>query len=195
MLAHRAALALAASLAVALPARACFDGYVARGRHLTLSVSGDSDWEPAHIRRVATWIARIDSLLSEPYEDLVERENFSEIFRDVAESVGASSKRQARALSIRVTPVTVQLLAVRNAESAHTFAAAIEQTDAADRGFYESGGFPSLNPRVHVIRERDASGRMLYKVLVGAFLDRREARKVLSGLEREVGARGFVRNL
>ena len=184
-----------ASFAVALPARACFDGYIARGRHLTLAVSGDSDWEPAHIRRVATWTARIDALLSEDYEDLVYHEDFREIFREVAESVGANAHRRERALRIRVVPVTVQVLAVRNEESALAFAAAIEETSSADYGFYESGGFPSINPRVHVVGERNRRGRMLYKVLVGAFLDRREARKVLSELEREVGVRGFVRKL
>jgi hypothetical protein len=184
-----------ASFAVALPAEACFDGYIARGRHLTLAVSGDSDWEPAHIRRVATWVARIDALLSEEYEDLVRHEDFREIFREVADSVGASSERRARAFRIRVVPVTVQLLAVRNEASALSFAAAIEQTDSADGGFFESGGFPSINPRVHVVSERDRRGRKLYKVLVGAFLERREARKVLYDLEREVGVRGFVRKL
>jgi hypothetical protein len=190
-----ACLAFVASLAVASPASACFDGYIARGRHLTLAVSGDSDWDPAHIRRVATWIARIDSLLSENYEDLVRYEDFPEIFREVAESVGASPKRRARALGIRVVPFTVQLLAVRNEASALSFAAAIEETAAADSGFFESGGFPSINPRVHVVSERDPRGRTLYKVLVGAFLDRRDARNVLSDLEHEIGTRGFVRKL
>ena len=187
--------AAAAALGVARPAHACFDGYVAQGRHLTLSVSGDSDWEPAHIRSVATWIARIDALLSDDYTDFVRHENFAEIFREFADSVGASRERRARALRVRVAPVTIQLLAAQSEESARRFAAVIEQTDSADSGFYESGGFPSINPRVHVVTERYGRGRKLYKVLVGAFLDRQEARNVLFELEREIGARGFVRTL
>jgi hypothetical protein len=71
----------------------------------------------------------------------------------------------------------------------------LERAGDADQGFFFAGNVPAANPAAHVIREADASGRILYKALVGAFLDPASARASAQAITRQTSLETFVRQL
>ncbi|HZU84898.1 MAG TPA: SPOR domain-containing protein [Polyangiaceae bacterium] len=66
-----AAASTAVLILVAVPgtAQACWDGYAASSARVTVDDPSSSEWSPELVRRVATWLARVEALL--PPGDMV----------------------------------------------------------------------------------------------------------------------------
>lgn len=200
------------SMAAAGPARACWDGELGTIGDVTY-MGGRVGWDADRARELATWLARLDAVLPDDASLMIEWDfvslcrdgacddwrwdgrSFAALFREVSRRSGAApaSIRRARGLT---TPVhTVQVAALSDRARAEALAQRITEAGAGAHGFYETGGFPADNPVAHVISGSDAQGREVHRVLVGAFVDRREATASRDRLEGQLGLRGMVRAL
>jgi hypothetical protein len=101
--------------------------------------------------------------------------------------------RAARELQPRV--FTVQVLASRSEEMAAEVSARAERAGDVETGFFWAGEAPADNPIAHVVTETDANGRVLHKVMVGAFLERRVAEASARVIEQRTGLATHVRLL
>lgn len=216
------ALGLSAFFAAAAPsvARACWDGYAASVGRVFIGVADDRPWDPGSARAVARWGARIDALL--PANTLLNAqfntvtfcqeakdgcgetlgeaqlpslESLPTLFSSVAKLTRASPAAVRRARAIDAQPFTLQVFAARAERRAKAIAARIDESGAGRHGFYEAGGFPAFNSTAHVVRGEDAAGRPLFRVVVGAFLDRKEAASLGDSIKTQLGIQGFVRPL
>lgn len=89
----------------------------------------------------------------------------------------------------------MQVFATRSAARAARVSEQLQRADDAERGFFFAGNVPAANPAAHVIREADARGCILYKVLFGAFLDSASARASAQVITRQTTLETFVRQL
>jgi hypothetical protein len=204
---HGAAAAHALALLVATaPAAACWDGYHAKARRVTIDGPGDRESVPT--AEVARWLVRIDALLDgDPLEasfgfatmgddELHYRtDDLASLFDAVAEETGANASRRASARARSASLYVIQLAAGGDETGARRVAQRANESRAATHGFLEIGGFPADNPRARVVIEPDARGRRLFKVHTGTFLDLAEARRVARELAAELGGTPWVRPL
>lgn len=206
----------------ATPARACWDGYVAQ--HGTVEIFGSNEvWDAEQARLLAGWIVRLQRLVGERRLQVYWGEadfdgktitfpqgRYDILFSRLATRLGVSAQERRAARRAVVVPTTVQIAATRNADHARAMAnqlfrrsfnhalagdGAGDDSFVSHHGFYEAGGFPSDNRSVHVVEGEDASGAPVYRLVVGAFLDRAEAMATVASLRTEQGISGFVRDL
>jgi hypothetical protein len=116
-------------------------------------------------------------------------EDLPAVFRAVAQAFGVKPDAVQKASSLDPPLYTVQIFA-GSERGAREVKARVADLEVAVPSFFEEGGFPATNEFVHVMR--DNSGP--HRVIVGVFLDRKDADETLAGL-RAKGFRGFVRDL
>ncbi|MEP7120314.1 MAG: SPOR domain-containing protein [Byssovorax sp.] len=222
LLRHVPAFAVALGAVLSAPrAEACWDGYSVSVGRVSLSVAGEeAEWTPALVREVALWGTRIDALLptgtrldSElgsitfcatspdgacgasvaelPYSP----DDLPTLFGKMAIVTHGSSNDIRRIMALNVEPLTVQVFAGKSARRAAAVAASIDAAGAGEHGFINVGGFPANNPSAHVVDGKDAAGHPVHRVVVGAFLSRGDAARVLASVRRALGIKGFVRAL
>jgi sporulation related protein len=209
-----------ASLLAAPRAEACWDGYAASIGRMSVTVADESAWSPAAVREIALWGARIDALLPAgtrldsalgevtfcttlpdgqcgasladlPYSN----DELPELFGKTAVVTHASAKDIRRIMALSIAPLTVQVFASKSEARADALAASIDAAGAGVHGFVTIGGFPAYNSTAHVVAGRDAAGRPIHRVFVGAFLDRAEATSTEASVRKALGIKGFVRPL
>jgi len=216
-----ASVVLAAVLvALPSPARACWDGYKGRSPSVSMCVmTGPARWSPETARELADWLVRIAALVPPGHEAEAcelsvhvceegsserclgsarwERETYWAYFRNVARIVKAKPAAVRAALQRRATPLTVQVAVGYDERGARALATRLNRTHPADHGFYEAGAFPSDDSKdvVHVVADRDDEGAPIFRVVVGAYLTRAEAKATVARLRADAGVRGFVRPL
>jgi len=211
---------VAASLLVATPSHACWDGVYVETSRVTLTDSQLGDrWTPSLARDVGLWVSRVEALLPDDVHLTVqhgivevcgvqgnedfgcvepdERWNDGELaslFDVVARALDVDAPDRALAIALLTRPVTLQLGAFKTRKAARRFAYKVSETlDDADVdlfGFLEAGAFPAENAFAHVIH---ADGR--YRVVVGAFLDRDEARLAGRQIKQLAGYGTYIRDL
>lgn len=210
---------LAAITLPSTPAAACWDGHLAVVGGVTMS-SGGTSWSPERARELATWLSRIDALLSAGatldiqfgYARLCsggdrtgeegtctewqwDERSLAALFRDVAQRTRASEDLVRTARATRRDVHVIQIAAFRDRAQAEALAVRLADTGIGEHGFYQAGGFPADNPVAHVLTMADASGRAVHRVVVGAFVERSQAERVREALDGELGVRGIVRAL
>jgi hypothetical protein len=213
------AAALLGVLACPAPAHACWDGHLGTAPRASLCVmTGPTRWKAVVARELADWLVRVEALVppgyhasaceggvsiceqQSPYRCLghaqMERDTYWGFFRAVQEVVEARPAAVHAALQKKATPLTVQVAVGYDEAGARALARRLSRLRPADQGFYEAGAFPGGNDKdvVHVLADRDDEGAPIYRVVVGAYLTRAEARATVARL-REIGLRGFVRPL
>jgi hypothetical protein len=206
------------ALTFARPVLACWDGWSAAVGKVELLQAGNEAWNPATAREVALWGGRIDAMLPAGGALTSEHGKFElsdgagvttpgswdgvhleSLFKLAAKILGR--RAQARDGARDGTALTVQLFAARSQSNADAFTAQLEaKAEAAQLGepdgvFYTAGGYPANHAVAHVVLERDDGGAPIYRVLVGAFLDRSKAEAARRSLRDTVHAAGFVREL
>lgn len=208
-------LLIAGALAVitfAPDARACWDGRAASSPRVSIAVPGDDTFDPADARAAGVWLQRIEAILppsasvtafGETLSICAKRDQckdvewqpgrYDRLFDQVAAGVGAESSVVSRARHMAASVFTVQVLASRSRKSAEAFAARIDAPMDLDPGFYDAGGFPAVNPVARVVASSD-TGRPIWRVIVGTYLDRQQADSMRINLARR-GVHGFVREL
>jgi hypothetical protein len=174
-------------------------------------------WTPARARELADWLVRVEALVPPGHVATAceftidvckagsssscvggerwERQTYWGFFRTVARLVKAKPAVVRAALQKQATPFTVQVAVGYDAAGARALARRLNRTPPAEHGFYEAGGFPAQNDAVHVIADRDDEGAPIYRVVVGAYLTRAEARATAAKLRTAAGLRSFVRPL
>lgn len=173
------------------PALACWDGYSVQDGDVTFTGPADV-WDPADARTSGSWVLRFEALLGPKGSLAAEfgyawaciEERCEEVsipgaspailFDAVARALAIPRARRAAALRLDAQPFAVQVAASRDRARAEALAARLSEADLP-MGFYEAGGFPADNPEAHVVAARDAQGQLVYRVVVGAFLDRDRA--------------------
>lgn len=215
------ALLLGATLLPSGKANACWDGVFLDTGRVTISDLDLMDgFDVEQTRQVGRWIARIEELLPARVNLTVEfgrlemcgahgnddfgciepdeqwRTDLPALFEMVADMVQASPDDRARARRVERRPLTVQVAATGR-RSARRLVSRIhrELRDDPLFGFLEVGGFPAENDFARVIPQRTRRGSKVYRVVVGAFLDKAEARLARDRIEQLVGLDGFVRAL
>lgn len=206
------------ALTLARPALACWDGWSATVGRVDILQAGDETWSPATARDVALWGGRIDAMLPAGARLMSEHGSFAlsdasgttqsgqwdglhleALFKLAAKILGRRAAAQGSAQD--GTALTVQLFAARSQGSADAFAARLQAKAGATQlsepasVFYTAGGYPSNHAVAHVVVERDGGGAPIYRVLMGAFLDRSNADAARRLLRDVAGAPGFVRAL
>jgi len=214
------AVAAVVALALALPSRAyaCWDGYTGSAPRASLCMMGGPvNWSPATGRELADWLVRIAALVPPGSTanaceftisvceggssdrclggDKWERQTYWRFFRTVARLVKATPALVRAALQKRATPFTVQVGVGYDERGARALATRLNRTKPAEHGFYEAGGFPADNDVAHVIAAQDDEGTPTYRVVVGAYLTRAEAKATVTQVRAETGVQGFVRPL
>src|SRR5262249_26019597 len=116
-------------------------------------------------------------------------------FSRVAAATRASAATVKRARAVDAAPLTLQVFAGHSEARAEAFAKRINDAGEGAHGFYNAGGFPANNPTAHVVDGVDASGRALYRVVVGAFLAKSDAVATGAELKKATGIAGFARAL
>jgi hypothetical protein len=215
LLASASALVLTASS----DASACWNGVSAHTERVGITEIEDApSWSPARVRDYATWMKRIEALLpaghsvytADPVtvhldgadedsedDDTYESGNWGDpegVFDAVVKLTKTKKKARRRALAIKADVFTVQVGALADAKLADELVERTARAESVEEGFFhvewdERAGY------ANVVNEPDAKGRVLYKVVSGAFLDEREARVVATKLSRELGVAAFVRKL
>lgn len=212
--------ALGAFVACALlfaskPAEACWCGYAAGvGRVDVTQPMPNFDycpvaWDPKVVRHWATWVVRLDAALPPGhtleafagYAEVrsargvaeLEWKDLPDLFEEVSK-LGSDPERAKRARKKNAQVFTVQIFASATDAGAERIAKAADEANFEDRGFFFAGGMPATNPVAHVVEE-SVDGRLLRKVLVGAFLDRRDASVAARDLGRKLRLATFVRRL
>lgn len=200
------AVALGLALSVPSNASACWDGFYARVGNVD-EMGDDTSWDEATLRHHATWLGRVNALLSndttvasqhgfvtltvggKSHEFTWNDGNYATLFDLVARNVGASNTDIERAKRVETPVYVVQAGAFVNESRAHTWAQSLSQGDVAEHGFFQAGGFPADNPEAHVVTI--SNGRKLHRVYVGAFVNRAAAETVA----KRLGRGAFVRAL
>lgn len=203
--------ALSSTLAPSL-AHACWDGVALSTDKLTIQRFDTQSWSPEEVRHWAKWVARVDALLPEgSHLDVFEGDaTFCdgekecveigtgltpfELFERTADAVHASKSTIFAARRMEPVPYTVQVAASHDLAAAEKLAARINASELGIHGFYEAGGFPSMNAFAHVV-ESFAADDVQYHVVVGAFLAKDEAETARDVMTSELGVHGFVRKL
>ena len=192
-------------------AHACWDGYAVRQGDIAFT-GGDETWDAASARDLATWTLRLQALLG-PTGTVEAEFGFGEacigdrcveltghahtpraLFDDVARALAIPAAQRAAALRITAEPYAVQVAATHDGAAAETLAARISQGDLPI-GFYEAGGFPADNPEAHVVKAHDASGAVIFRVVVGAFVDRADASAHAAEIATATGLPTLLRKL
>jgi hypothetical protein len=204
---------LALLLLTPAPALACFDGYTASVGRVSVTVSGGPEWSRAFARDVASWLTRVDALLSAGdgatalFGDVtvthagIDRDarwrddELPHLFDAVARLTRPSPAVRRAAVSHVVVPRTMQTFASHDPAAAVRFARSINDRQLGEEGFLSVGGFPALHDTAHVVDAVDAAGRPLFRVFVGAFLDGTSAQRAALSLAHDAGVHGFVRAL
>jgi len=213
------------ALAITLSSRtadACWCGYSGTVRDVAITepMPGSDDcpvaWDPVVVRAWATWLVRLDRVLPagmrlesfageatvtatpggvpRTVAEISWGEDFEALFAAIARLEADSTRvRVARQQEAKV--FTVQVFATRSEARASRVSEQLDRAGEVDRGFFFAGNAPAANPAAHVIRETDARGRLLYKVLVGAFVDLASARASAQALTRQTTLETFVRQL
>lgn len=152
-------------------------------------------WDPVVIRDWASWLVRIDALLSDG-ENVEEMwKSPEQVFVEIADSGGRDRERVSRARAKTARVFTVQAFASQTEAGAAGVAARIDAVELTDTGFFFAGDVPASNPTAHVVEEMSARGTRLEKVLVGAFLDRRGASTLAREIRQKLRIPAFVRLL
>lgn len=212
------AVALFAALTPALlpsTALACWDGMAITTDKVVIAIETDARWSPEEARHWAKWVARIDALVPEgktlsvthgyvqicttggACEDVAEGWEHATaftLFERTAALFDASGSAISDARHMHAVPLTVQVAASRDLQAAEKLAARINAAELGVSGFFDAGGFPSANASAHVV-ESFAGDDVVFHVVVGAFLEKREAESAARTLEQELGVQGFVRTL
>ncbi len=208
------------ALTVARPCLACWDGWDATIGKVTFLQAGDDTWSPERAREAARWGTRIDALLpagaslasehgtvtiSTPTRLLGEGRwdgaSFESLFSLAAKLLRARGSAAEIVRTRDAAPLTVQVFAAYDRKSADGAAARLDAKAEATSGFalddtfYSAGGYPARHVIAHVVRETDASGRPIYRVLVGAFLERSRAVVARVAIRDVLGQASFVRPL
>jgi hypothetical protein len=203
---------LLVALGLALPGsvRACWDGYSVQtddGIHFT---GGDESWSPERAAELASWALRFHALLGADGtlesefgwgEAAIGDRTFElrgegtpdEVFRTLATALGITRSERRRLLAIEAHPYTVQLAASHDRARAEALASRLSEA-TLPMGFYEAGGFPADHPEAHVI-EADVHGARVYRVVVGAFLDRAAAMRAAGEIAAVTGRPTALRPL
>jgi len=193
-------------------AHACWDGYAVQTDRVSFTGEGDTDWSVAQVRELATWARRFQVVLGREATleadmgygslctgarcaDVVVRSTRPEVlFSAVATALQVSWRERAAALRVTAAPYAVQVAAVRERAQADALAARLSELDLP-MGFVEIGGFPSDNPEAHVVEAVDPQGRTVFRIVVGAFLDRREAAGHATEIAQQTGLPTLLRAL
>lgn len=206
----------AAALALVAPrdAAACFDGYTAAIGKVSLMRSLPvASWSPDDARHVARWGARIDALVpAGAHLDVISSyvsctsasgacgsvteidagsADLRRLFQEVGTAFGASPGALRAAQRIEPALYTVQIFA-GSERGAKAMKKRVADLGAGAHGFYEAGGFPSVNDTAHVLR--DSTSGALHRVVVGVFLSKADAEAALAEM-RAQGLTGFTRDL
>lgn len=218
-----AAAAVISAVLTPAAADACWDGYYASSSRVVIAESSNPPppWKPETAGDLARWLSRLEALLPagfamESWDGIVDvcrtgadgamahadclghvywnRRSFSSLFRLVARTVRARPLAVRAAMKREAAPLTLQLAAGLDEHGARTVARRINAARPVGHGFYEAGGFPADNDVAHVVTEESPAGTV-YRVWVGAYLTRAEAREALSKLSAATGMKGFVRGL
>lgn len=185
------ALSVFLSFCAARSAHACWDGYSVRIGHIAFT-GGSDHWDPEHARELALWARRLEVLLG-PDGSLEVEGGYGEacadsrcvemdedvrspraLFHAVARALAIPAARRATALRVTAAPYSVQVAATRDGAVAERLAERLSRGELP-MGFFEAGGFPSDNPEAHVVKATAADGQTVFRVVVGAFIDRDEA--------------------
>ena len=208
------------ALTVARPCLACWDGWDATIGKVTFLQAGDDAWSPERARAAARWGTRIDALMppgatlvtehgtvtiSTPTRLLGEGHwdgaSFESLFSLAATLLRARASDADIVRARDAAPLTVQAFAAYDRRNAERVAAQLDAAADATAGFaldgtfYSAGGYPARHAFAHVVRETDASGRPIYRVLMGAFLERPQAVAASLAVRDRLGRTGFVRRL
>ena len=212
--------ALTLTLLAPIPAAACWDGIsVGRERVGVMIDDEQAQWSVDEAHRYANWLAQVEALLPEGAEasyffggielagddggacELVLDEDFdgyvafAEMFDVVARSCQSTQGEIATALAIEAPVYTVQLLSTTHEDAAQSVAYAISERGEDWHGFYEVGGFPAFNDSAHVLPATLDDGRVVYRVVVGAFLTSEAAEATRAQIQDTLGREGMVRRL
>jgi len=211
-----AAVGLLAVLFVTRPAHACWDGWSATAGPIEIMQAGDETWSAVTARAFARWSARLEmvippgsvlrvvhgfvSIEGTGIEDLrwvgSDLENLFDLVvraQHVTNVSGAMARDR--------TALTVQVFAAHDEKAAEALAEKIDERNRNETGpglpgsFYDAGGYPAYHRIAHVLETKDAAGKPLYQVVVGAFLLRTDAEVARDVLAKSFGQRGFVRAL
>lgn len=202
-------------------ARACWCGY--RGSAGSVSVTEQMPsndhcpvaWEPERIRLWAVELAKLDALLPPgwildaeygsailslrlgsftwPVAEQPWDGDITSLFDELTWLRGETAVREARRARHKV--FTIQAFAGVSRARADMAVDHIDNAGVMEGGFFWAGDSPAHNPPAHVVVERDGRGRVLHKVLTGAFLDAESAHAAAKAIEDETGLDVFVRRL
>jgi hypothetical protein len=220
----RRSLSLVAALALttlAMPADACWDGYIAKvGRVSITNAMGESSaWSLEQATEVATWSRRIERLLpattrvevslggrielcahngreevcrdAPPWTSLA----LSDLFRSVARATKKGQAARREAMLARSDVFTVQVFASKTEDAARAVARKIDEVLPDVGGFYDEGAHPGTNPGAHVVESADERGQRVFRVVVGAYLSRSDADAARDRVEQTTGLKGFARRV
>ncbi len=222
---HIATLLAAMTLATAAPSRASasWDAFEARTPrvHIVLEHTELAD-DVEDLEGIATWIRRIEAILPAGARVDVDdhqvrvtcvglcrgavRRAFGgpppwggeleALFAIVADEVGASQSERRALLERSAADVyTVQVLETSDPDEAQALAEALNTSGVAVESFVETGGFPSPDEIARVVEVDVGDDVAMYRVELGAFIDRVHARQASRALLDATGLRGLVRTL
>ncbi len=212
------------TLAAPWPAAACVEAVTVATERVTISDANLPDnWREPTVRDAALWVRRLERLLPAGTTlavefgavELCEDANADDVrcvdvspawrdgqwptlFRIVAHALAASPEQMRRALAVRARPLTVEVASTADRAYADGLAARLLDALGAypeAHGFVQLGGRPADLPVAHVLTAPDPHGGRLYRVVVGAFLDRVEADAVRLLVATEAGLAGRVKPL
>lgn len=212
---------LPCALLLPTPATACWDGVAAVSERVEFLFSDeDADWSELDAQNYANWLMRIDALLpagtkagyqfgmtfTKGPDDLCQLSfeqhdaayDIEDVFDVVAEACNVSEAEVAAAAKLEADVFTVQLYSVADLAKADSIASNINYVRTCEsswHGFYEAGGFPSINACAHVLSTTLDDGRTVHRVIVGNFLTRAEANLVRAELNTQLGRDGLVRRM
>jgi hypothetical protein len=209
----RSTLALAAVLALLVPepARACWDGYAVDTGDGIRFTGGDESWSASNAVMLGSWALRYRALLGDEGtleiefgwgeasvgEQTIPLERASDpraLFDRLADALAVPSARRARLLAIDARPYAVQVAASRDRARAEHLAMQLSESELPF-GFYEAGGFPADNAEAHVVEGIAADGQPVFRIVVGAFLDRASAAQAATEIARVTGRTTSLRAL
>ena len=174
---------------------------------------GADTFDERDAREIASWLRRIEALL--PPNGSVQafggfvtvcatevdcrdakwsQGSYAQLFDAVAGVLRSKPDEAGAARRLRATPWTVQVFASRTRSRADAMAAKIDESHELDHGYYVAGGFPAINPVAHVVQGTDTSGRVIWRVIVGSYLERSQAEMTEEKLQAR-GFSGFIRPL
>ncbi len=194
---------------LAVPASACWDGYLIESERVQIGQWEDAEtasWRLAEVWDTARWVVRLQALLGpersvesmhglcqvilckaqDSCEVVMEGEakpGARALFDTLANSFEVPPKKRAALARLAPSLWTVQVAAGSNREALEQLA--LQINDIAPQGamgFYEAGGFPALNPVAHLVPGHNAQGKPIFRLVVGAFLQKASAQDVVDAL-------------